>query len=142
MKCSKHRANLFMYFLSVISLLLPSRTDHSHSIRFAWWGQRGASQQLSVPWKAGMTSEEAIFPLRSDKQSVNQYLADTGSLELEILDNNGHKIGRAALPLAQLLVANTVEPDLTFTDAKRNPLGYVSITVGTAFTCHYNLPQD
>ena len=113
--------------------LYDGTTPVNYNIRFAWWGQRGGSAQLSVPWKTGMLAEEAVYPLRSDKNSISQYLIDTGSLEIEIFDGRGIKAGRASLPLAQLLVDSNIDQELVITDSKRNPLGILNVGVTTAF---------
>ena len=74
-----------------------------YSVRFEWWGQKGAAVQMACPWKSGMAETEALFPIRAEAAVLDDYLHDMQGLLLEVLDKSGKVVGKGTMDLSSLV---------------------------------------
>ncbi len=88
--------------------------DSSHLIgytaRFHWWGQNNSSDViiLTLPWKAGIKIEEAIFPIRVTRDNFEKYLFDMSELEIMIYNENGSPYGNVLISMKSVINHNLI----------------------------------
>lgn len=71
-------------------------------VKFIWWGQKSEPCVLTVPWKPGQVVNDAIFPVRVDRGSLEGYFSDMETIYFSIYDSEGNLFGVATLPLIRL----------------------------------------
>jgi predicted XRE-type DNA-binding protein len=71
-------------------------------VKFDWWGQKSEPTVLTVPWKPGQLVNDAIFPVRVDRGSLEGYFSDMESMHFSIYDSENNLFGVASLPLIWL----------------------------------------
>ena len=75
-------------------------------VKFEWWGQKSEPSILSIPWKSGHPINEAIFPVRVDRGSLEGYFSDMETLQMAIYDSDNTLFGLTSLPLIWLINNN------------------------------------
>jgi hypothetical protein len=106
-----------------------------HKVRFQWWGAQNTFPiELIIPWK-GLNQDEAIFPIRVDKTSIESYLLDMEKLVFTIYQADEKVIGKSHLDLKALIENNLLFDGylpVNGTSSKKKDVGSLHIQFTTS----------
>ena len=113
----------------------------NYTMRFEWWGQKGAPISLACPWKSGMPEPEAVFPILAEASVLEEYLRDMSELVIEIVDKGGKVVGKGTLSLVRLVEGGLQDPQLRLTvysikastNSSKKTLGELQLSIIAAF---------
>jgi hypothetical protein len=116
-------------------LFMDNSIAVGYHIKFEWWGQNDYPIEMAIPWKAGSIVDEALFPIRVQRSSIESYFIDMEKLIIEVLDPDGNIYGKSVLDLKRLVDNNLSFDDILIVKALggKKSVGHLQLQIHANF---------